>query len=558
MFGVLTACMTAVALWTIAAVSPAVAAYPGQNGKLAAVHTPGHLPDGIYLIDPATGDYDHIGGGSLPGALAWSPDGRRIAYQSREVVGTTPQPGEIRVINSDGTGDMALASHPADDGTVSWSPDGTRLVFDSARAGFGLRELYTMDADGTNVQRLTNLEELEGQAHSPAWSPDGTKIAYIGRVSTLPWRLRIINADGTGDQVVTPEGFDVTPPDWAPDGSRVVFKGWPVVGEPGRFFTIKPDGSHLTPLPNTADDPDSSPMIQHYGPHFSPDGTRIVFGRNEHIPNAGWPSIVSQRLDGSDRRTIVDATDVNAGFGGADWQPIPYNGYARPKAAGPLRVALVTAFKQCNGPDRVPPDGQPNRIHGPPLDHPSCNPPVTYSATVVGSFEPTGTPSNSVGFVRYRPIVGVPGGADDADVSIGFDVTDVLCRREHGFVGPTCGAPNGSSAGTPQDYVGELQVTVGVRITDRDNGGPPDAGTMQDAALSLTAPCAETPSITSAGSTCSTTTTADALIPGVIKEGERAIWMLDQVTVLDGGLDGDVESAPAENAVFLRQGVFVP
>ena len=57
-------------------------------------------------------------------------------------------------------------------------------------------------------------------------------------------------------------------------------------------------------------------------------------------------------------------------------------------------------------------------------------------------------------------------------------------------------------------------------------------------------------------SECQTTTTADALIPGAIKEGQHSIWQLGQVVVYDGGADGD--TATADNTVFARQGLFVP
>jgi hypothetical protein len=59
------------------------------------------------------------------------------------------------------------------------------------------------------------------------------------------------------------------------------------------------------------------------------------------------------------------------------------------------------------------------------------------------------------------------------------------------------------------------------------------------------------------GSACEVDTTADALMPGAINEGVRAIWQLGQVEVLDGGPDGDVDT-PADADVFLRQGIFVP
>ena len=68
-------------------------------------------------------------------------------------------------------------------------------------------------------------------------------------------------------------------------------------------------------------------------------------------------------------------------------------------------------------------------------------------------------------------------------------------------------------------------------------------------------PCTATGD-TTIGSTCAVATTADAVTPGVIKEGMRAIWQLGQVQVLDGGADGVASTTP--NTVFARQGVFVP
>ena len=52
-------------------------------------------------------------------------------------------------------------------------------------------------------------------------------------------------------------------------------------------------------------------------------------------------------------------------------------------------------------------------------------------------------------------------------------------------------------------------------------------------------------------------TTADALVPGMVKEGARAIWQFDQVRVFDGGADFDADTA-ADNRLFFVQGVFVP
>ena len=76
-----------------------------------------------------------------------------------------------------------------------------------------------------------------------------------------------------------------------------------------------------------------------------------------------------------------------------------------------------------------------------------------------------------------------------------------------------------------------------------------------DIPFPVNASCAATPDA-GIGGLCSATTSFDAVVPGAIKEGKRAIWQLGQVEVSDGGSDGLVGTAP--NTVFARQGIFVP
>jgi hypothetical protein len=205
--------------------------------------------------------------------------------------------------------------------------------------------------------------------------------------------------------------------------------------------------------------------------------------------------------------------------------------YARPKGATPTRVALVPAYNSCAGP---------NRVHGPPLDSGSCNPPAqTSSQLTVGTFDANGEQPNSSGYVALHTVVGAPGTPEDeADVGIRLSLTDV--RNKSGLA----------------DYTGELQVRNTLRITDRAGGAAgADAATVQDLDLPVTAGCAATAD-TTVGATCDVVTTLDALTPGAVDEGARAVWELAQVQVLDGGPDGDVDTPG--NAVFMRQGLFVP
>lgn len=207
--------------------------------------------------------------------------------------------------------------------------------------------------------------------------------------------------------------------------------------------------------------------------------------------------------------------------------------YPRPKGATPSRVPLVPAFTQCT---------TPNRTHGPALAFGSCNPPAQQSAQLtVGTPDANSRTANSSGLVRFETVVGNPGTpADEADVTLRVELTDVRRRSDLA------------------DYTGQLQASTSLRITDRDNpppaGGSP-VGTAQDGTFSWTVPCSATADGT-VGATCSVVTSADAVTPGVIEEGMRAIWQLGQVQVFDGGADGQASTTP--NTLFAIQGVFVP
>jgi hypothetical protein len=150
--------------------------------------------------------------------------------------------------------------------------------------------------------------------------------------------------------------------------------------------------------------------------------------------------------------------------------------------------------------------------------------------------------ANSSGYLNLSVFAGNPAtAADEADVNLGFNLTDVRKRTDL------------------SDYTGQLQIDSLVRVTDRDNdeaaGGGTDPATVNDFPLAVPVACAATPD-PAVGGTCSLSTTLDAIIPSAITEGDRSSWQLGAVQVFDGGADGVLSTTP--NTLFARQGVFVP
>ena len=218
--------------------------------------------------------------------------------------------------------------------------------------------------------------------------------------------------------------------------------------------------------------------------------------------------------------------------------------HPRPKGATPLRVSLVPAYNACT---------TPNRTHGPPLAFPSCNPPVQSSQSItVGTPDANGAPANMTGFVKLDVVVGAVGPPDDSDVNITANISDVRCKA-----GTTaCGNANAADGA---DYTGQVQGNATIRITDHYNavapGGGTDAATVVDIPFPVPAQCANTAS-TAEGGLCTANTSANATVPGAVKDAKRANVEVGQITITDGGPDGQNGTTP--NTLAFVQGIFIP
>jgi Tol biopolymer transport system component len=150
-------------------------------------------------------------------APTWSPDGRRLAYLGVVgAVGSSDSSSRLHVVNVDGTGDRTLlaasraAWAPGGHAVIwplAWSPDGRRIAFSrparSPTTRAGASEIYVIDTDGSGLRRLTRTaarmqlpsgDVVHADSIWPAWSPDGKQIVFV----SLPNRLQVMNADGSG------------------------------------------------------------------------------------------------------------------------------------------------------------------------------------------------------------------------------------------------------------------------------------------------------------------------------------------------------------------------
>jgi Tol biopolymer transport system component len=183
------------------------------------------VASGLYVVDSTGGTPTLLvagGGRTRVSGAAWSPDGSRIAFITSTVVGHdiggTIDRETLSVVNADGTGRRVLRdlgtegrSPAAGAGGIVWSPDGSRLAFTSG-------QIFVVNADGSELRRLTN----EGYNYNPVWSPDGSTIAFThdgpGETGNPPGEeLFAMASDGTGMRSLGVT-FEQGPIAWNPVG----------------------------------------------------------------------------------------------------------------------------------------------------------------------------------------------------------------------------------------------------------------------------------------------------------------------------------------------------
>jgi len=209
---------------------------------------------------------------------------------------------EIYTMDADGSDVRRLTNHIARDALPSWSPDGERIAFQSNRDGNW--DIYVMNADGTDLTRLTE----DGNNEFPSWSPDGTRIVF-GSDRDDNYELYVLDTVTGEFQRLTHSEAGEFQPSWSPDGSSIAFAA--DVGGNDDIYIVDAAGGDPRRL--------TTHSAWDIAPAWSPDGVSIAFQSRR---DGNWNIYVMNveavlQSEASDDGLLQQLTD----FAGADEFP---------------------------------------------------------------------------------------------------------------------------------------------------------------------------------------------------------------------------------------------
>ena len=178
----------------------------------------------LFVMDFDGKNRQNISGNLLVSSPDWSPDSSKIVFSS-----TNGSVNNIYTVNSDGSSLKQITNDSVSSHSPNWSPDGIKIAF--VRHG----KIFTMKTDGSDLQRLTDSSLNE---NDPDWSPNGNEIVFSGSVGSVS-KIYIVGVDGKNLRLLTSgEDYGEIQPAWSLDGTRIAYL------KSNNIFVINTDGSN--------------------------------------------------------------------------------------------------------------------------------------------------------------------------------------------------------------------------------------------------------------------------------------------------------------------------
>jgi Tol biopolymer transport system component len=271
--------------------------------------TPENLArEGVWLLDPGTGESTKVDGcGDVEcfTSAAVSPDGRLVAYKTRPF--TPVKAATLSIVDLGSGGKVTVRSDDAED--MRWSPDGSALaftVFVCENAPACTRSHTRIEAISAGGSRTwTIFDDPAAIAMIPAWTPDGARV-HFGTIDApgngpSPVTLHEAAANGSGDVVLGTLPIDAVSPTWSPDGTRLAWLGGGGRTEADSFVEVwvgSMDGQNARRL--FASGPGNT---NGSGPTWSPDGQLLAFGYTVGGTSAGVTDVIG--ADGAELHQVA-------------------------------------------------------------------------------------------------------------------------------------------------------------------------------------------------------------------------------------------------------------
>lgn len=266
---------------------------------------------------------------ALAGVAAWSVTDGGAATGRGEIA--FARGGDIYSLDLGTHVTRKLVATPALEHSPAFSPDGTKLLYVAERGGNA--EIYLANADGSRRARLTHSP---GADYNPAWSPDGGSIAFASNRGGV-FKIYVMAADGRGTRLLAPRGSSggsSFTPAWSPDGKRIAFSSSAATPNNVEIYVVRTDGTQLRRLTFTKGDVDT--LGDDSFPAWSPDGKRIAFSSNRTGDGEVW--IMNANGTGQRRIAGLSLRDDWAPSFSPDGSQIAFNSL---DAVGATRLYVV-------------------------------------------------------------------------------------------------------------------------------------------------------------------------------------------------------------------------